>query len=113
MPPITKAKIDLAKIHGAKVLKKDNRIFVEVTDSHLYEGKNGALYLDIALFETPADQYGNSHRITQDLAKPLRDAGQRGAILGNAKVQGASQPTSRPAPKPAQTSDDEGSDVPY
>ncbi len=114
MPDIIKAKIDLAKIHGAKILKKDGRTFIEVTACQLFEGKNGALYLDCALFETPEDQYGNSHRITQDLSKALRDAGERGAILGNAKVQGygAQKPT-QTAPKPTQTSADEGDDVPF
>jgi hypothetical protein len=85
MPQLIKAKIDLAKIHGAKVLKKDGRIFVEVTASQLFEGKNGALYLDAALFPTPQSQYGDDWHITQDLPKALRDAGQRGPILGNAK----------------------------
>ena len=114
MPNIIKCKIDLAKLHGARVLKKDGRTFIEVTACQLFEGKNGALYLDCALFETPADPYGNSHRIPQDLAKPLRDAGQRGAILGNAKIQGIGQPKPAPTPTPTtQTSDDEGSDVPY
>ena len=114
MPDIIKAKIDLAKIHGAKVLKKDGRTFIEVTACQLFEGKNGALYMDCALFETPDDAYGNSHRITQDLAKPLRDAGQRGAILGNAKVQGYGAPKpAQTAPKPQQTSADEGEDVPF
>ena len=114
MPDIIKAKIDLAKIHGAKVLRKDGRTFIELTDSQLYEGKNGALYLDAALFETPTDQFGNSHRITQDLAKPLRDAGQRGPILGNAKVQGygAPKPAQKTTPT-AQNSADYDDSVPY
>lgn len=116
MPTILKAKIDLAKIHGAKVLRKDGRTFIELTACQLFEGKNGALYLDAALFETPADPYGNSHRITQDLAKPLRDAGAKGAILGNAKATtygqpGASSPPS--APKPAAPASDESDDIPF
>lgn len=114
MPDIIKAKIDLTKIHGAKVLKKDGRTFIEVTSSQLFEGKNGALYLDCALFETPQDAYGNSHRITQDLPRALRDAGQRGAILGNAKIQGSGGPKPAPTPTPtAQNGDSSDEDVPY
>lgn len=123
MPTIIKPKIDLAKIHGAKVLRKDGRLFLELTDSQLYEGKNGALYLDVSMFVTPADTYGNSHRITQDLAKPLRDAGQRGAILGNAKTtsygNGAqSAPASQPhrqatPPPPPLTNNGADEDVPF
>jgi hypothetical protein len=70
--------------------------------------------LDAALFETPADQFGNSHRIIQDLAKPLRNAGQRGAILGNAKIQGYGGPKPAPTPTPAaQTSDSSDDDMPF
>lgn len=123
MPIIIKPKIDLAKIHGAKVLRKDRRLFLELTDSHLYEGKNGALYLEMSLFETPADTYGNSHRITQDLAKPLRDGGQRGAIIGNAKTTSygngeqtapSAQPhrQSTPPPPPLSAPDDSDS-IPF
>jgi hypothetical protein len=114
MPELLKAKIDLAKIHGAKVLRKDGRIFIEVTACQLFEGKNGALYLDAALFPTPQDQFGNSHRITQDLPRALRDAGERGPILGNAKAQtyGApAAPAQRPATPPPAPAEDE--DVPF
>lgn len=116
MPPNSKAKIDLAKIHGAKVLRKDGRTFIELTACQLYERKNGAIYLELALFETPADPYGNSHRITQDLAKPLRDAKAKGAILGNAKGTSYGQPgaSSQPtAPKPAPAASDDAEDIPF
>jgi len=100
MPQLIKSKIDLAKIHGAKVLKKDGRTFIEVTACQLFEGKNGALYLDLAQFETTADQYGNDWRISQDLPKAIRESGvERGPILGNGKNKqyGAQQ---QPAPQP-------------
>ena len=99
MTQIITGKIDLAKIHGAKVLKKDGRTFIEVTASQLFEGKNGALYLDLTLFASTNDQYGNDWRINQDLPRALRDGGAKGAILGNGKnktIGGGS-----PAPKPA------------
>lgn len=113
MPTLINAKIDLAKILGARVLKKDGRTFVEVTAAQLYEGKAGALYLDVTLYPTPGGQYGD-HRITQDLPKARRDAGERGAILGNGKNRGVGG-SSRPQAQhqaPATTADD-GEDVPY
>lgn len=90
-------KIDLAKIKGAKVLKKDGRTFVEVTDCGLYEGQKGALYVDLTLWETPGGQYGD-WRITQDVGKDARAKGEKGAILGNGKNRGGG--TSSPAPAP-------------
>lgn len=114
------AKLGLSKIHGAKVLKKDGRTFLELTDSGLYEGQTGEIYLDICLWPTPGAQYGD-HRITQDLPKALRDAGQRGAILGNGKNKGdgngkpaAARPSSPPAAAPASgASDLADEDVPF
>ncbi len=41
MANLITAKLDLAKIHGAKVLKKDGRTFIEVTASQLFRGKTG------------------------------------------------------------------------
>lgn len=113
MPTLINAKIDLAKILGAKVLKKDGRTFVEVTDCHLFEGKAGALYLDATLYPTPGGQYGD-YRVTQDLPKARRDAGERGAILGNGKnreVGGGSSHAPRPTPAPQADINDE--DVPF
>ncbi len=127
MPNLIKAKIDLAKIHGAKVLKKDNRIFIELTDAKLFEGKNGALYLDLAQFETEEDQYGNHWRISQDLPQPIRDAGtvDRGPIVGNGKnkTYGAANKPARssatgsagakPTNSPAGPADNVDEDVPF
>jgi hypothetical protein len=96
------------------VHKKNGRTFIEVTDCGLYEGKNGALYLDTTLFPTPGGEFGD-YRITQDLPKARRDAGERGAILGNGKVRsvgGGQAPAQRPAtPPPAP--DDGDSEVPF
>lgn len=113
MPTLINAKIDLAKILGAKVLRKDGRTFVEVTGAGLFEGRTGALYLDATLFPTPGHEFGD-YRITQDLPKARRDAGERGAILGNGKnreVGGGSTPPQRPAPAPQSDINDE--DVPF
>jgi hypothetical protein len=112
MPELITAKIDLAKIHGAKVLEKNGRTFLEITDAGLFVGSAGARYLDLALFATPGGEYGD-YRITQDLPKARRDAGERGAILGNGKVRsvgGSPAPAPRPAPAP-QADDD--SEIPF
>lgn len=127
MPDIITGKIDLAKIHGGKVLRKDGRLFIELTDAKLFEGKNGALYLDLTLWPTPTSQYGDDWRINHDLPRALRDAGQKGAILGNAKnkvVGGSSAPAAAPAyappaapapgrPAPGLQTDINDEDVPF
>jgi hypothetical protein len=98
MPNLIKAKIDLAKIHGAKVHKKADRTFIEITESRLFEGKTGAIYLDLAQFETANDKFGNDWRISQDLPQAFRDSGAKGPILGNGKNKAYGQ--SAPAPQP-------------
>jgi hypothetical protein len=122
MPNLIKSNIDLAKIHGAKVVKKDADIWLKLTDSKLFEGKNGALYLDLAQFETTNDQYGNDWRISQDLPKELRDAGvERGPILGNGKnkAYGSSAPAKANTPPPARSQKpvvppaDDSSEIPF
>lgn len=64
-------KIDVAKIDKTK----------------LYQGKS-AKYLDIVLIPSKDNQYGNDYMIVQGVPKADRDAGVRGAILGNAKILG-------------------------
>ena len=105
MSNIIKGKISLGKITGAKILKKDGRTFVEITDSRLFEGKNGDVYLDFALIPTKESKYGETHFISHDISKEQRDAGKKGNILGNAtesgpKQFGAEPPQSKPRPKP-------------
>ena len=59
----------------------------------LYKGAKGT-YLDVVLFETPEDKYGNDYRVVQGVTKEARAAGTKGAILGNGKVIGCN---SKPA----------------
>jgi len=105
------AKIDITKIKGAKVLKKDGRTFLEITQSGLFEGKNGAVYVDLSIWETKDDKFGNDWRINQDLGKDARAAGEKGAILGNGKNRWGSAKTSTPL-VPQQSFED-SSDVPF
>jgi len=58
----------------------------KIDKARLFQGKNGARYLDVALIETPNNQYGDSHMIVQSVSKEEREAGVKGAILGNIKT---------------------------
>lgn len=54
--------------------------------SKLFKGKNGAEYLNCTLLlNDEVDQYGNNGMIVQDTSKEERQAGKKGAILGNGK----------------------------
>ena len=58
----------------------------KIDKSKLFKGQKGT-YLDAQVFidVDELDQYGNSGMITQAVSKEERDAGNKGAILGNAK----------------------------
>ena len=87
-------KIDVLKIDKAK----------------LFKGAKGT-YLDIAIIETPNGKYGD-YMIVQSVSKEEREAGIKGAILGNAKnmgggyVQPKRQAEQRP-PSPQENLDDD------
>lgn len=59
----------------------------KIDKSKLFKGQKGT-YLDAQVFIDidELDQYGNSGMITQAVSQADRQAGQQGAILGNAKV---------------------------
>jgi hypothetical protein len=92
---IISAKIDVSKIDKTK----------------LFKGEKGT-YLDITLLENRGgpDQYGNDFMVVQDLGKAARDKGEKGAILGNAKIRGG-----KPAAPPPQRAkpDDNPTDVDF
>lgn len=83
------------------VLGVSLRIDVTKIDKEkLYKGAKGT-YLDVTTFidtDTP-DQYGNNGMVTQSTTLQEREAGVKGAILGNNKVfmnkgaEGSSVPT--------------------
>ena len=83
------------------VLGVSLRIDVTKIDKEkLYKGAKGT-YLDVTTFidtDTP-DQYGNNGMVTQSTTQEEREAGVKGAILGNNKVfmnksaEGSSTPT--------------------
>jgi len=57
----------------------------KVDKSKLFAGKKGT-YLDVVLIPTPGDKYGNDYMAVQGISLEEREAGQRGEILGNAKI---------------------------
>lgn len=63
------AKIDVTKIDKAR----------------LFKGEKGT-YLDIVLIETPNNEYGNDYMVVQSVSKEEKEAGVKGAILGNGKA---------------------------
>jgi len=72
----------------------------------LFKGAKGT-YLDVVLFETPDDKFGNDYRVVQGVTKEARAAGVKGAILGNGKVIGgnAKPAFNKAEPKPVASED--------
>jgi len=60
----------------------------KIDEARLYKGKKGT-YLDATVFlNDEEDQFGNHGMITQSVSKEEREAGVKGAILGNVKTLG-------------------------
>lgn len=57
----------------------------KIDRSLFYKGAKGDK-LDAILVPTPNDQYGNDFFIAQSLPKERREAGEKGPIIGNAKI---------------------------
>lgn len=65
-----------AKIDVTKIDKK-----------HLYAGKKGT-YLNVTIIPNKdgTNAYGDDYFIVQDVSKEARDAGEKGPIIGNARI---------------------------
>ena len=87
----------------------------KIDKTKLIDGKKGT-YLNITAFVNldEKDQYDNNGMITQSVTQEEREAGTRGAILGNTKVffkdEGSSNTT---APKVKESFEDLSEDVPF
>jgi len=57
----------------------------KINKDRLFKGKSGT-YLDAVLIPTPDNQYGNDYMIVESISKEEREAGNKGTILGNAKI---------------------------
>ena len=75
----------------------------------LFKGAKGT-YLDVVLFETPDDKFGNDYRVVQGVTKEARAAGVKGAILGNGKVIGGN---AKPAFNKAEAKTVDSDSVPF
>lgn len=87
----------------------------KIDKSKLIDGKKGT-YLNITAFVNldEKDQYDNNGMITQSVSQEEREAGTRGAILGNTKVffkDGGSSNTT--APQAKEGFDQVSEDVPF
>lgn len=58
----------------------------KVDKSKFFTKKNGDKMLDLVLIETPNSKYDTDYMVCQGLSKADRDKGEKGAILGNAKI---------------------------
>lgn len=92
-----------AKLNVSKILK-----------DHLFKGEKGT-YLDITLIENKegTDQYGNDYFVVQDLGKEAREKGEKGPILGNAKIRGKQPAAAQSKSAPAAQKPVDDSDVPF
>lgn len=95
------------------------RVKLDVTKidkSALFKGAKGT-YLDVTLWPTPDSQYGDDYRATQDIGKERREAGEKGPILGNAKIMpaqtGGGQRQAAPPPQKPQEDADDQDCVPF
>lgn len=92
----------------------------KIDKDRLFKGAKG-IYLDATAFIDldELDQYGNSGMITQDVSVEERNAGTKGAILGNTKVfwkdsGGGQTSPSQPAPTQPSSFDDFSDDsIPF
>jgi hypothetical protein len=106
MKPIIRIKLDVTKIDK----------------SALFKGSKGT-YLDLSLVPTSSSQYGDDYMVTQDIGKERRQAGEKGPILGNAKILetqgGGRQQPAKPLPtrpaqaKPEQEIHDDDAPLPF
>ena len=90
----------------------------KIDKAHLFKGKSGT-YLNVVIWPNKdgTDQYENTHYAVQEISREARESGQKGAIIGNAKVPQESAP-SKPAQRPSKPKDpdldaDEEDSIPF
>lgn len=121
LAPIGKAVVYYQPYHKSRFIAFQNmsniirgKIDVSKIDKdRLFRGAKGT-YLDIVLLPTEDSQYGDTHMIKQDVSKEDREAGVRGAILGNAKeIVKDSAPKAAPKADTRQAFREADSDLPF
>jgi hypothetical protein len=87
----------------------------KIEKGRLYVGAKGT-YLDCTLLQNRdgKDQYGNDFMIVQDVSKDDREAGIKGAIIGNGKImESRSTERQKPPATVPKESPIEDDDVPF
>lgn len=85
---------------------------MKIDKKRLFEGKNGAKYLDLTLIETENSKYGDDFMCVQSVSKEERLRGEKGPILGNARYMRTERQPAKPEAK-SETKDEENCDVPF
>lgn len=88
-------KVNLAKLDGASLQTNPNTgkraLIIPVDEADLFVGQNGAVYLDLAMWENRTQNaYGDTHSIKKSYSKEMRerlgaDVVKAKPFLGNAK----------------------------
>lgn len=70
----------------------------KISKDHLYRGAKGT-YLQCVAWpnKTGADQYGMTHYVVQELSREAREAGEKGAIIGNLALPEQAAAPNQPA----------------
>jgi hypothetical protein len=76
-----------------------------------HKGAKGTYANLTVLLKDSPDQYGNDGMIVEDVSQEERQAGTKGAIVGNARIAGQ-KPKAQSAPAPSSAADDD-SDIPF
>jgi len=89
----------------------------KIDKERLFRGQKGT-YLDLTVFidVDKEDEYGNNGMITQSVSKEDREAGVKGAILGNIKVfmkKESQQPQQSTQAAPVMPSMDDEQEFPF
>jgi hypothetical protein len=96
---IIRVKIDVTKLDKTAFFRGGKGVYADIT---LLENRDGP------------DRFGNDFMVVQDLGEDRRKAGEKGAILGNAKYvqRGGQQQAAPVAPRPVVLEDD-GEEIPF
>lgn len=90
-----------AKIDVMKIIKE-----------HMYRSEKGPVYLDLVIWPSKSNEYGNTHYICQGISKEARERGERGPIIGNMKWSEDDQPAPKAQPAPHGDADRDD-DIPF
>jgi hypothetical protein len=94
----------------ARPLFKGNINLANIDKEEFYVSKAGKKSLNFVIWENRdgPDQFGNTHTMQQDISKESRDAGKKGKIIGNLKIDEGESPKPKqaaPVKKPSPSGD--------